>query len=161
MTKRLIILGLAFLFLWCVPIGASEYSANAYLIPDPMRFGEDYVEVKAGALTFVLMGGLRPSGDVQDLFTITLEDDAAKLPANSKQPKGKLVLWVRFSTAKSLPKPLRVVLVTADNTSDNVRAYHEEGTPPRFAEINLTRQPEQKLVTFEIEKLEPLFFVLP
>jgi hypothetical protein len=140
---------------------ATEYNTNAYLIPDPLRFGEDYVEVKAGALTFVLMGGLRPSGDVQDVFTITLEDDAAKLPADIKMPKGKLLLWVRFSIAKDVPKPLRVVLVVGDEAVDSVRAYINEMPSNRMNEITLTRQPEQKLVTFEIEKLEPILFMVP
>jgi hypothetical protein len=140
---------------------ATEYSANAYLIPDPMRFGDDYVEVKAGALTFVLTGGLRPDGDVQDQFTITLEDDATKVSPEIKLPKGKMLLWVRFSNAKSLPKPLRVVLVGSEEMAGSVLAYRSEGTSPRLVEINLTRQKDQKLVTFEIEKLEPLIFMLP
>jgi hypothetical protein len=140
---------------------ATEYSANAYLIPDPVRFGEDYVEVKAGALTFVLMGGLRPSGDVQDVCTITLEDDATKLPVDIKLPKGKLLLWVRFSIAKDLPKPLRVVLVVGDESVGSVRAYRNEMPSNRMNEITLTRQSDQKLVTFEIEKLEPILFMLP
>jgi hypothetical protein len=140
---------------------ATEYSANAYLIPDPVRFGEDYVEVKAGALTFVLMGGLRPSGDVQDVVTITLEDDAAKLPGDIKLPKGKMLLWVRFSIAKDVSKPLRVVLVGSEEMAGSVRAYRNEMPPNRMNEITLTRQPEQKLVTFEIEKLEPILFMLP
>jgi hypothetical protein len=140
---------------------AIEYTANAYLIPDPMRFGDGYVEVKAGALTFVLTGGLRPSGDVQDQFSITLEDDAAKLPADIKLPKGRMLLWVRFSNAKNPAKPLRVVLVGSDEMAGTVQAYRGQGASPRFVEVNLTRQAEQKLVTFEIEKLEPIIFILP
>ncbi len=95
------------------------------------------------------------------MFTITLEDDAAKLPEDIKLPKGKMLLWVRFSIAKSLPKPLRVVLVGSDEMTGSVRAYRAEGSSNRYAEVNLTRQPEQKLVTFEIEKLEPILFMLP
>lgn len=144
------------LLLLAYAVVAQEYKGTAYLVASPTQFGSGYIEVPAGDLSFVMVGAISNRGQTEDAIEISLEDDAEVISIQYSTTPGKPLLTVSYKTLCKLDQPIRIAFSVPSNMVSSASVYEYDKNTRHWKKIDILRQNNPAVITFETRSLEPL-----